>query len=75
MRFVLGHELGHILSRNANKMKLFKFMFPSWDSVPVLLKHKYRLWTQLSELTADRFGMIAMHKLNLCLSAFFTLSP
>ncbi|KAF5066205.1 Protease HtpX [anaerobic digester metagenome] len=74
LRFIAGHEIGHIISRNANIMNLIRFVFPDEGRIPVLLRHKINLWQKLSELTADRFGYIACNDLASCISGFFKVA-
>jgi len=74
LRFVIGHEIGHIISRNANISKLIRFVFPNPGRIPVLLQHKINLWEKLAELTADRYGFIANPDMASCVSGFFKIS-
>lgn len=74
LRFVVGHEIGHIISRNANISKLIRFVFPNPNRIPVLLQHKINLWQKLAELTADRYGFIANPDMGSCISGFFKIS-
>jgi hypothetical protein len=66
LRFVVGHEIGHLISRYARINKLLNFVFPDEVEMPLILKHKIDLWMKLSELTADRFGYIARPNLENC---------
>lgn len=74
MRFIIGHELGHLISKNADLMYIMRFVFPESDSIPVFFKDKIETWGKLSEMSADRFGYIAMPDLSVCQSVFFKLS-
>jgi uncharacterized tellurite resistance protein B-like protein len=74
LRFVIGHEIGHLISRNAGILKLVQFIFPDPVRTPLLITHKITLWKKLSELTADRFGFIASPRLDKCFSGFFKLA-
>ncbi len=74
LRFVIGHEMGHLINKNATLVKLINFVFPHGAPVPITLQYKIRLWQQLSELVADRFGYMAMPDINVCISAFFKMS-
>lgn len=74
LRFVIGHEMGHLINKNATLVKLINFVFPHNATIPITLQYKIRLWQQLSELVADRFGYMAMPNLNVCISAFFKMS-
>jgi len=74
LRFVIGHELGHIISKNIDIKGVIEFVFPNYQGIPLLLYNKISLWDKLSELTADRYGLIACGDPNKCISAFFKMS-
>lgn len=74
LRFVVGHELGHLINKNTELLRLICFVFPQQSVPPLMLQYKIRLWEQLSELTADRYGYMAVEDLNCCLSAFFKMT-
>ena len=74
LRFVIGHELGHLINKNTEMMRLIGFIFPPNSNPPIMLQYKIRLWEQLSELAADRYGYLAVENLNTCLSAFFKMT-
>ena len=74
MRFIVGHELGHLISKNAELTRIMRFVFPEADSIPTFFKDKMDTWTKLSELSADRFGFIAMPDMEVCQAVFFKLS-
>lgn len=74
LRFVIGHELGHLINKNTEMMRLIGFIFPPNSNPPIMLQYKIRLWEQLSELAADRYGYQAVENLNTCLSAFFKMT-
>lgn len=74
LRFVVGHELGHLMNRNTEMLRLINFVFPRGSMPPLVLQYKIRLWEQLSELTADRYGYMAVENLGACLSAFFKMT-
>ena len=74
LRFVVGHELGHLINKNTEMKRLIGFVFPPDADPPLMLQYKIRLWEQLSELAADRYGYMAVESLNTCLSAFFKMT-
>lgn len=74
LKFVIGHELGHLINRDTALMRLISFVFPQNTIPPVTLQYKIRLWQQLSELVADRYGYIAAGNLDSCVSAFFKMA-
>ena len=74
LRFVIGHELGHIISKNIDIKGVIEYVFPHYQGIPLLLYNKISLWDKLSELTADRYGLIACGDPDKCVSAFFKMS-
>lgn len=74
LRFVIGHELGHLINKNTEMLRLIGFVFPAGSTPPLMLQYKIRLWEQLSELAADRYGYMAVENLDTCLSAFFKMT-
>lgn len=74
LRFVVGHEIGHLMNKNKELINLIYFVFPPNVQQPLVLQYKIRLWQQLSELVADRYGYMAIPDLGVCVSAFFKIA-
>lgn len=74
LRFVIGHELGHLINRDTALARLIRFVFPPNADVPITLQYKIRLHEQLAELVADRYGYMATENLDVCVTAFFKLA-
>lgn len=74
LRFVVGHEMGHLINGNTKLTRLINFVYPGDAVAPVTLQYKIRLWGQLNELIADRYGFLAMPDINVCISAFFKMA-
>jgi len=74
LKFIVGHEIGHLISNNANIAQLLNFVFPDQAQSPLMMQHKIAVWDKLSELTADRFGFIACGRLDKVLSCFFKMA-
>ena len=75
LRFVMGHELGHLINKDSALKRLIYFVFPpDTTQAPITLQYKIRLHDQLAELVADRYGFLACGKLNSCVTAFFKLA-
>ena len=74
VKFVLGHELGHLINHDSKMNSLINFVYPQNGSMPLGLQHKVRLWSQLAELEADRYGFLACGDLAACVSAFYKMS-
>ena len=74
LRFVIGHELGHLINRDTALSRLIRFVFPPNSNVPVSLQYKIRLHEQLAELVADRYGYLATDNMGVCVTAFFKMA-
>ncbi len=74
LRFVLGHELGHLISRNSGLSRVIRFVFADDEQIPLSIRDKIELWGKCSEMSADRFGYLAEPDLDVCLAVFFKLS-
>ena len=75
LRFVVGHELGHIINKDSSLKRLLYFVFPPETTTPpITLQYKIRLHDQLAELVADRYGYLANGDLNACVTAFFKMA-
>jgi Zn-dependent protease with chaperone function len=74
MRFVIGHELGHLISRNSELTRIMGFVFPEGVDVPLIFQNRLALWNKLAELSADRYGFIASPSLDTCIRVFFELA-
>lgn len=74
LRFVVGHELGHLINKDTALVRLINFVFPPEAAVPVTLQYKIRLHEQLAELVADRYGYLATEDLGVCVTAFFKMA-
>lgn len=74
LRFVIGHELGHLINRDTALSRLINFVFPPNSNVPVSLQYKIRLHAQLAELVADRYGFMATESMDVCVTAFFKMA-
>lgn len=74
LKFVIGHELGHLINKDTALSRLIQFVFPPEAEAPVTLLYKIRLHDQLAELVADRYGYIATEDLGVCVTAFFKMA-
>ena len=74
LRFVIGHELGHLINKDTALARLIQFVFPPDSNTPISLQYKIRLHEQLAELVADRYGYMATENLAVCVTAFFKMA-
>ncbi len=72
LRFVLGHEIGHLAYRHY-RAKTLKAAFQDLE-VPALLVRRLTTWGRLAELSADRAGFAAAKgELQAIVSTFFKI--
>lgn len=74
LRFVIGHELGHLINKDTALNRLISFVFPPQSTPPITLIYKIKLHSQLAELVADRYGFLATENLEACVTAFFKMA-
>lgn len=74
LRFVIGHELGHLINKDTALARLINFIYPGETQPQVSLQYKIRLHEQLAELVADRYGFMATENLGACVTAFFKMA-
>ena len=74
LRYVVGHELGHLINKDGKLGRLLNFVYPDGVQMPVALAFKVRLHDQLQELVADRYGYLACRNLEACVTSVFKLS-
>lgn len=74
LRFVIGHELGHLINKDTALQRLIMFVFPQTELIPLTLGYKIRLHSQLAELVADRYGYLAVENLDVCVTSFFKMA-
>ena len=74
LKFVVAHELGHLINKDTDLARLIGFVFPPEANVPMTLQYKIRLHRQLAELVADRYGYMAVENIDVCVTAFFKMA-
>lgn len=78
IRFVIGHEIGHIINKDSLIKKLWLFVYPTDEAedkrCPDFLKTRITLFDKIAELGADRYGYMANENLEACITAIFKLS-
>lgn len=75
LKFVIGHELGHLMNQDTALRRLIYFVYPpNVTSIPVTLQYKIHLHDNLAELVADRYGYLACGNLDACVTAFFKMA-
>ena len=75
LKFVIGHELGHLINQDTALKRLIHFVYPPQSTqIPITLQYKIHLHDNLAELVADRYGYIACGNLEACVTAFFKMA-
>lgn len=74
LRYVVGHELGHLINKDGKLGRLLGFVYPNPAQMPMALAFKVRIHDQLQELVADRYGYLACGNLEACVTSVFKLS-
>ena len=73
LKFIIGHELGHILLQHQSLSEAIKFVFPDPSSMPSYFQLFYILWRQLSEISADFVGLIVTESPDVAIKTLFKL--
>lgn len=75
LKFVIGHELGHLINQDTALKRLIYFVYPpEATTLPIALQFKIHLHDNLAELVADRYGYMACENLDACVTAFFKMA-
>ena len=77
LKYVIGHEIGHLINKDAAISSLFGFIYPddeSKEKCPTFLLKRFKLYNQLAELSSDRYGYMANENLDACVTAIFKMA-
>lgn len=77
LKFVIGHEIGHLINCDSTISNLFDFIYPEDEEkgdCPTFVKKRVQLYDQIAELSADRYGYLANENLEACVTAVYKLS-
>ncbi|MCF7911087.1 MAG: M48 family metalloprotease [Candidatus Cloacimonetes bacterium] len=72
--FIIGHEIGHLWTGNRSLQQVIQFIFNENKKIPFYYHNRIMYWQRLSELSADRFGLLACGDLEPAVSSFFKLT-
>lgn len=72
--FIVGHEIGHLWSGSRKLQDVIQFIFHENKQVPIYYHNRIMYWQRLSELSADRYGLLACKELEHAVSSFFKLT-
>lgn len=80
LKFVLGHEVGHLINHDSALKALIHFVYPKsldadydHEDMPDYLANRITLYDQIAELGADRYGFMACNNLDACVRTFYKL--
>lgn len=75
LKFIIGHELGHLINKDSVIYRQLGFVYPDEEpEYPCYLENRINQYGQLAEYGADRYGYLACMDLAACISAFYKLS-
>ncbi|MBO4560541.1 MAG: M48 family metalloprotease [Bacteroidaceae bacterium] len=76
LRFVLGHEIGHLVNKDSYVSRLYSFIYKvgGEDNAPEILKSRMDQYNQLAEYAADRYGFQGCMDLGACITALYKLT-
>ena len=77
LKYVIGHEIGHLINSDAIITGIFKFIYPDVEALekcPDFLKGRYNLYNLLAELGADRYGYMANENIEACVKAIYKMA-
>lgn len=74
LKFVIGHEIGHLINHDMLVKSLVNFAYPDEDTIPVYIDSRRKILNHVAEFAADRYGYLANHNLEACISALYKLA-
>ena len=75
-RFMIGHEFGHIKSNHLKYLLLCRYwsMYESYIPGSTLLQIPLFDWSRMTDLTADRVGLLACQDINVALKTMIKMA-
>ena len=77
LKYVIGHEIGHLINCDSTITNLFYFVYPDEDDLekcPEFLLKRVAFYNRLAELGADFYGYIANENLDACVTAVYKMA-
>lgn len=77
LKYVIGHEIGHLINGDSIINRLFYFIYHDEDAIeacPEFLKKRMDFFGQLAELSADFHGYMANDNLAACVTAVYKMA-
>lgn len=72
LKFTIGHEFGHLIYAHSVFINVMNLIYP--EGTPPFVNNIYSLWRSLSEISADRVGLLAVTDFEPALSAMFKIT-
>ena len=74
IKFVLGHELGHIVYDHNKLLLLYNPDKKSTTFLPILAEKKFLTWQKKAEISSDRVGLMACKKYEIAVQSLLKIS-
>jgi len=74
MKYILGHEIGHLFNKDSYVGRLFSFIYPEDENAPEIILSRMKQYEQLAEYAADRYGYNACMDLGAAITALYKLT-
>lgn len=74
MKYILGHEIGHLVNMDSYVGRLFNFIYPDDEDAPEIILSRMKQYEQLAEYAADRYGYNACMDLGAAITALYKLT-
>lgn len=73
-KFIIGHEIGHLINKDSYIKRLFAFIYPEEEEAPEIIAIRMKQYDQLCEYAADRYGYLGCQDIEACVTANYKLS-
>ena len=77
LKYIIGHEIGHLINCDSMINNLFYFIYPDEEALekcPEFLVKRVAFYGRLAELGADFYGYIANENLDACVTAVYKMA-
>jgi len=74
LKFVLGHELGHIIYDHNKLLLLYNPDKKRTTFLPILAEKKFLIWQKKAEISCDRVGLVACGKYEISVQSLLKIS-
>ena len=74
LRFIVGHELGHLILDSHRIHHTLQTAYQGGKSLPYSLQNMVSLWKKFNEVSADRVGYLACQDLHSCITSMIKLA-